>query len=414
VAHTAVKIAPHYSGPVVHVLDASRAVGVVSSLLSPEQRDAFIQKNKDTHEKAREAHRNKRSGKPLLPLATARGRRTPLDWSAYTPPKPEFIGSRVIDPAPLEEIAQVIDWSPFFHTWDLRGRYPAILQDPVVGEEATKLFNDAQKLLQRIITEKRLTVRGVYGFFPANSVCDDVEVYTDESRTKVLTTFHFLRQQMDKPKDQFNHSLSDYIAPKSSGKADYFAGFAVTSGLGLDEFCAEFEKDHDSYSSILAKALADRLAEASAEWLHKKVRDEWGFGRAENLTLDELIHEKYQGIRPAAGYPACPDHTEKTILFDLLDAEKKTGIYLTESMAMHPGSSVSGLYFSHPEAKYFGVGQIDRDQIADYSIRKNMTVPVLEKWLSPNLNYDPEAAPIPAAPLPVREPVRCGCGLIHP
>src|SRR6185436_7352686 len=293
----------------------------------------------------------------------------------------------------------VIDWSPFFHTWELRGRYPTILEN----SEAKKLFDDAQKLLQEIVDQKLLTARATYGFFPANSAGDDVELYTDDSRTPVLTTFHFLRQQMEKPGGQFNHSLADFIAPKDSGRADYLGAFAVTAGHGVPELCARFEKDHDDYNSIMTKALADRLAEAFAEYLHKKAREDWGYGRNENLTNEELIRESYRGIRPAAGYPACPDHTEKQILWRLLDVEKNTGIKLTESCAMWPASSVSGLYFTHADSKYFAVGKIGRDQILDYQVRKGMDVPAIERWLSPYLNYDPDSGKAPVA-------AGCGCG----
>ena len=308
----------------------------------------------------------------------------------------------------LEELVPFIDWSPFFHTWELRGRYPAILDDP----KAKELFDDAQKLLQRIVAEKLLTARAVYGFFPANSVGDDIQLYTDDTRTKVLTTLHTLRQQMDKPAGQFNHALSDFIAPKSTGLPDYLGAFAVTTGHGTDELAKHFEKDHDDYNSIMTKALADRLAEAFAECLHKRAREEWGYGKTENLTHEDLIKEQYRGIRPAAGYPACPDHTEKGLLWELLDVEKRTGIKLTESYAMWPASSVSGLYFAHPEAKYFGVGKIDRDQVLDYHLRKGMDLQTVERWLGPNLNYEPDApAPAPAKPAGA---VACSCGIPHP
>jgi 5-methyltetrahydrofolate--homocysteine methyltransferase len=282
----------------------------------------------------------------------------------------------------LDDLIPYIDWSPFFHTWELRGRYPAIFDDPIVGRQARELFDDAQELLERIRVEKLLRARGTFALWPAKAIGDDVEIYADENRNKPLATFHFLRQQMKKPAGQFNHCLADYIAPDS---IDYLGGFAVTAGIGADELAAKFAADHDDYNAILTKALADRLAEAFAEFLHREARITWGFGRDEKLSQDELLHEKYRGIRPAAGYPASPDHTEKRTLFDLLDAEKTTGIVLTESFAMHPGASVSGLYFSHPDSKYFGVGKIGDDQVRDYAARKNASVEYVEKWLAPNL-----------------------------
>jgi 5-methyltetrahydrofolate--homocysteine methyltransferase len=391
-AHTAVKVAQHYREPVVHVLDASRAVPVASSLLSAEQKPGFAKKNLAEQERLRRDHAAKKDAKPLLPIETARARRTPIDWKISDIATPLFTGAKVLGDFPLDEIVPFIDWSPFFHTWELRGRYPAIIEDP----KAKELFDDAQQLLQRIVREKLFTAKAVYGFFPANSVGDDIELYTDESRTTALTVFHTLRQQMDKPSGQFNHALSDFIAPRSTGLKDYLGAFAVTAGHGTDELAKQFEKDHDDYNSIMAKALADRLAEAFAECLHKRARAEWGFGTNENLTSEDLIREKYRGIRPAAGYPASPDHTEKGILWQVLDAEKSTGIKLTESYAMWPASSVSGLYFAHPEARYFGVGKIDRDQVLDYHLRKGMDLREVERWLGPNLNYEPADTPAPA------------------
>ncbi|MDB6110170.1 MAG: metH, partial [Pedosphaera sp.] len=408
-AHTSVKIAHGYDQPVIHVLDASRAVGVVGNLLNAQLKPGFVEKNLIAQEKLRQQHLAQRDTKPLLTIERARERRTPIDWEASDLPKPAFTGARVLEKVPLEELIPFIDWSPFFHTWELRGRYPAILDDP----KAKELFDDAQSLLQRIAKERLLTARAVYGFFPANSVGDDIELYTDDSRQQVLTTFHTLRQQMDKPTDQFNHALADFIAPKSTGLADYLGAFAVSSGFGTDELAREFEKDHDDYNSIMTKALADRLAEAFAEYLHKRAREEWGFGKTENLSHEELIREKYRGIRPAAGYPACPDHTEKGILWQLLDVEKTTGIKLTESYAMWPASSVSGLYFAHPEAKYFGVGKIERDQILDYHLRRQMDLQTVERWLSPNLNYDPDETPKAAASA-ASNLIGCACGLPHP
>jgi len=391
-AHTAVKIAPAYERPVVHVLDASRAVGVVGALMSPEQQATFADRNRRDQEQVRHAHKE-RGAKVLLTLAEARERRTPIEWRAADIPKPTFTGIRVLDRFPLEQIVPFIDWSPFFHTWELRGRYPKIFEDPSVGAKAKELFEDAQALLDKIVRGKLLTARAVYGFSPANSVGDDIELYRDESRASVLTTFHTLRQQTPKPDGQFNHALADFIAPKATGIPDYIGAFAVTSGIGLEAICERFEKEHDDYNSIMAKALADRLAEAFAELLHKRAREEWGYGKGEALSTEDLIRERYRGIRPAPGYPACPDHTEKRILFDLLQAEKHAGITLTETFAMLPASSVSGLYFAHPEAKYFAVGKIGRDQVLDYARRKNMDLSAIERWLSPNLNYDPAAIP---------------------
>ncbi|MBP6607610.1 MAG: methionine synthase, partial [Nitrospira sp.] len=299
-----------------------------------------------------------------------------------------FIGLRQIDRMPLRELVPYIDWSPFFHTWELRGRYPSILDDATVGPKAKELLADAQALLEEIIQGDLLTARGVYGFFPANSTGDDIQLYRDQDRREVLATFHTLRQQMEKPADQFNLALADYVAPKDSGRADYVGAFVVTAGIGVPALCAKYENDHDDYNSIMVKALADRLAEAFAEWLHQQARVEWGYGKTEVLTTEDMIRERYRGIRPAPGYPACPDHTEKRTLFDLLKAEAQSGVTLTESYAMLPAAAVSGLYFAHPEAKYFAVGKINRDQVEDYATRKNLPVGEVERWLSPNLNYD--------------------------
>ncbi len=388
-AHTAVKIAPSYDHEVVHVLDASRAVGVIGQLINPAQRELFVEKNRREQDEIRQAHATRQTKTSLLSLAQARERRTAIDWKASDVPKPAFTGIRALDSFPLDRLVPFIDWSPFFHTWELRGHYPQILDDPKVGEKAAELFRDAQKLLKEIVSKKLLTAKGVYGFFPANSIGDDIEVYADESRKKLLSTFHMLRQQSEKPAGQPNQALADFIAPKPTGLADHLGVFAVTTGIGIEALCARFEKDHDDYNSIMTKALADRLAEAFAECLHKQVRDEWGYGKQEQLSTEDLIKEKYRGIRPAAGYPACPDHTEKRILFDLLQAEQQTGIRLTESYAMYPASSVSGLYFAHPQAKYFAVGKIGRDQIENYARRKGMAIKEIEKWLSPNLGYEP-------------------------
>ncbi|HWW02294.1 MAG TPA: methionine synthase [Candidatus Acidoferrum sp.] len=404
-AHTAVKIAPGYTKPVVHVLDASRAVGIVGKLVSTEHKAGFVQTLRAEYDKVRAQHAEQKT-KPLLSLPEARRRRTAIDWTAADLPKPEFTGVRVVSsesqsritnhdsPITLSELIPFIDWSPFFHTWEMRGRYPAILENV----EAKKLFDDAQRLLAEMVSKNLLKARAVYGFFPANAIGDDVELYTDDSRSQVLTTFHFLRQQMDKPREQFNHCLADFVAPKDFthrasliALPDYLGAFAVSAGFGVEELCRNFERDHDDYNSIMTKALADRLAEAFAEYLHQRVRKEWGYGKAEHFTHEQLIREEYRGIRPAAGYPACPDHTEKWLLWRLLDVERNTGIKLTESCAMWPGASVSGLYFAHPDSKYFGVGKIGRDQVLDYHLRKQMDVQTVERWLGPYLNYEPAA-----------------------
>jgi len=397
-AHAAVKIAPEYAPGVVHVLDASRVVNVVSALLSAEQKPAFLAENVAKQERQRTEFADRRNKRPLLSLATARERRQKFDWTTVDIPRPEFLGTKVFssDSSPqvtghlsLDEIVDFIDWGPFFSAWELHGRYPDILQDPVVGTEATKLFNEGRALLARIVAEKRYTAKAIIGFWPCNAVGDDIEVYADEKRSRVVTTFHQLRQQLEKPADQFNHCLADFIAPKDSGRLDYMGGFAVTAGHGVEEFAAEFRAKHDDYNAIMAQALGDRLAEALAELMHKRVRDLCGYGRTENLSMAEIIREKYRGIRPAPGYPACPDHTEKPILFNLLGAEAATGITLTESCAMSPASSVSGWYFNHPDSKYFGVGKLGKDQVQDYAARKSMSVPEVEKWLGPYLDYDP-------------------------
>jgi 5-methyltetrahydrofolate--homocysteine methyltransferase len=391
-AHTAVKIALHYSGPVIHVLDASRAAGVVSSLLSDNLKPGFTAKNAEEQNKLRIEFQQKTDSKALLSIEVARERKEPIDWSAAQIDRPSFCGVSSIASQPLDELVPYIDWSPFFHTWELRGRFPAILDDPAVGPQAHQLFEDAQKLLQDIVNSRLVTAKGVYGFWPANSAGDDIEVYGDESRSDVLAVFHMLRQQMDKPSGQFNHCLADFIAPKSSGRGDYLGAFAVTAGHGADELARQCEADHDDYNAIMTKALADRLAEAFAEYLHERARREWGFGAKEKLSKEDLIRESYRGIRPAAGYPSCPDHTEKRTLFDLLQAEKATGIRLTESYAMWPGASVSGLYFAAPNAKYFGVGKIGRDQIQDYRVRKGLPLEEVERWLGPYLNYQTASA----------------------
>jgi len=388
-AHTAVKIAPEYPPGAVHVLDASRVVNVASSLLSPENKPGFLAEVHAKQVRQREEFAAHRARRPLLSLEEARRRRTPVDWSKTDIPHPEFFGPRVFDPVPLDEIVPYIDWGPFFSAWELRGRFPDLLKDEAVGPAATKLYADAQGLLGRIVAEKRFIAKAVIGFWPANAVGDDLEVYADEQRRRRLTTIHCLRQQHEKPAGQFNHSLADFIAPKDTGRLDYVGGFAVTAGHGADQFAAEFRARHDDYSAIMAQALGDRLAEALAELMHKKARDFCGYGRAEELTMAETIREKYRGIRPAPGYPACPDHTEKRLLFDLLGAEAAAGITLTESFAMHPASSVCGFYFNHPDSKYFAVGKLGKDQIGDYAQRKGLSVAETEKWLAPYLDYEP-------------------------
>jgi 5-methyltetrahydrofolate--homocysteine methyltransferase len=368
-------------------------VGVFTSLISAENRDEFVRKVKAEADKTRSQHKGKKGQGPHYPVADARRHGLKTDWKSYAPPVPAFTGLRAFRDYPLAEIAQVIDWTPFFQTWELAGRYPAILQDKVVGEAARNLFADAQKMLERIIAEKWLGAAAVIGLFPANSNGDDVEVYADESRERAATTFHFLRQQMVKPQDKPNLCLADFVAPKSSGVRDYLGAFAVTAGIGIDERVAAFEAKHDDYNAILLKALADRLAEAFAELMHRRVRREfWGYAPDENLDVEALVDEKYRGIRPAPGYPACPDHTEKQLLFDLLGASQSAGITLTESFAMLPTAAVSGFYFSHAQSQYFAVAKIDRDQVEEYARRKGMSLQDAERWLAPNLSYEPGAA----------------------
>ena len=386
-AHTAVKIAPHYSEPVVHILDASRAVPVTTSLLSDDGKSAFVARHRADYEALRKAHSAPRL--TVVSLETARKRRTPIEWRAEDLPIPAFTGVRVLDNFPLATLRDYIDWTPFFHTWELKGVYPSIFEHPERGGQARQLFTEANALLDAMIEKNLITARAVYGFFPANAVCDDIELYTDDTRKEVLGRFHFLRQQSNKEGSEPCRSLADFIAPKQTGLRDHIGAFAVTSGIGLKELCDEFKAKHDDYNAIMAEAIADRLAEAFAECLHKRVRDEWGYGCAEGLSKTDLIAEKYRGIRPAAGYPACPDHTEKGTLWRLLDVQANTGMQITESYAMWPGSSVSGLYFAHPQSRYFSLGKIDRDQVADYSKRKGMSVAEIERWLGPNLNYDP-------------------------
>jgi 5-methyltetrahydrofolate--homocysteine methyltransferase len=391
-AHTAVKIAPHYSEPVVHVLDASRAVPVTTSLLSDDGKPAFVIQHRSDYEALRKAHASPKQ--KVVSLETARKRRTPIEWRAGDLPQPTFTGVRVLDDFPLATLRDFIDWSPFFHTWGLKGIYPRIFDHPEQGAQARQIFAEGNALLDRIIEKKLITARGVYGLFPANAVGDDVELYTDCTRATAQRQFHFLRQQANREGSEPCRSLADYIAPRETGLSDHIGAFAVTSGIGLKELCDRFRAENDDYNAIMAEALADRLAEAFAECLHKRVRDEWGYGCEEGLSNVDLIAEKYRGIRPAAGYPACPDHTEKGTLWRLLDVQAKTGMLITESFAMWPGSSVSGLYFAHPESRYFSLGKIDRDQVVDYAARKGMTVAEIERWLGQNLNYDPAGSSV--------------------
>lgn len=386
-AHTALKIAPFYSHPVVYVHDASRAVPVMGQLMSEERRDSFIAANREDQEQVRQQYANKQAQKKMLTIAQARENRFQTDWQTVEIAEPVFTGLREVQPS-LEALVSFIDWTPFFHVWELRGRFPKLLDDPEIGPRAREVYEDAQQLLARLIKEKRLTAKGVYGFFPANSVGDDIEVYANPGDSDPLLVFHFLRQQDEKPPGQPNYALADFVAPKSSGKQDYIGSFAVTTGLGLEAIVEAFERAHDDYNAIMAKALADRLAEAFAEYLHRQARRDWGYGKDEALSNEELIREQYRGIRPAPGYPACPDHTEKLALFQLLQVSERTGIQLTESLAMTPPSSVCGWYFSHPQSRYFNVGKLQRDQVEDYARRKGIEVKVAEKWLSASLNYE--------------------------
>jgi 5-methyltetrahydrofolate--homocysteine methyltransferase len=389
--HTAVKIDPNYKGgPVVHVNDASRAVGVASSLLSPDRREAFAADIRAEYAKISAAHFRAQADKKRLTLAAARANRVPLDFAQAPPKKPAFLGIRSFDDYDLAELADYIDWTPFFQTWELAGRFPAILDDAKVGEVARSLYEDARKMLDLIVREKWFKARAAVGFWPANAEGDDIALYADETRRERIATLHTLRQQLEKREGRFNAALADFVAPAASGVPDYVGGFVVTAGIGEDAVADRFKNANDDYSSILCKALADRLAEAFAERMHQRVRTEfWGYAPDEALSPEELILEKYQGIRPAPGYPAQPDHTEKKTLFELLDAENTAGVKLTESFAMWPGSSVSGLYFANPESFYFGVGKIERDQVEDYAARKGMNVAEVERWLAPVLNYIP-------------------------
>ncbi len=393
-AHTAVKIDPGYEGPVVYVKDASRAVGVAQSLINPETRGAFVDKSKAECERRREQHAGRSKKAPELPLAAARANRFDGGWDNYTPVRPAHLGIEVFDNYSLQELAQYIDWKPFFSAWEMNGKFPQLLEDSRYGEEARKLYADAQQMLAMIIEEQWLSARAVIGLFPANSVGhDDIQVYTDESRSQVLTTLHQLRQQKVKPRRQPHECLADFIAPADTGVADYVGGFAVTAGLNIDGHVQKFEAQHDDYSSIMLKALADRLAEAFAERMHERVRKEfWGYAADEALENEALIAESYRGIRPAPGYPSCPDHTQKRALWDWLEVERHTGITLTDSLAMWPAASVSGLYFAHPQSSYFLLGQIARDQVLDYAARAGISLEEAERWLAPSLGYDPAAA----------------------
>ena len=386
--HTAVKIAPHYKNAVIHVNDASRSVPVASTLISKENREEFIRKTNEDYERLRIQNSAAQSATKFISLAEARRNKFKADWSNGAIVKPAFIGTKSFKNYPLADLIPYIDWTPFFHSWEMKGSYPKIFNDPERGVEAKKLFDDAQKMLNQLVKEKWLTANAVIGIYPANSVNDDMEVYTTESRSELLTTFHSLRQQTKKPAGQSNIALADFLAPKELGITDYIGGFAVTAGEGIDEHVKRFEMDHDDYSAIMLKALADRLAEAFAEHLHERVRKEfWGYSKTESFSSDELIKESYRGIRPAPGYPAQPDHTEKLLLFKLLEVEKNTGITMTESLAMIPTAAVSGLYLSHPESHYFGLGKITREQVEDYSVRKGLSFEETERWLSPAINY---------------------------
>jgi 5-methyltetrahydrofolate--homocysteine methyltransferase len=385
--HTAVKIEPNYSGPTVWVPDASRAVGVATSLTSEEQRAGYVMQVREDYVKVREQHARK-TGQKSVTLEKARANAVAIDWSGYRPPKPRSLGVMALKNYPLEKLVPFIDWGPFFQAWDLAGKFPEILQDAVVGEAARNVHRDGLAMLERIVKGRWLTANGVFGLWPANAVGDDIEIYADEKRARLLGTWHNLRQQNEKPAGNPNQCLADFVAPKDSGVADYLGAFAVTAGVGIEAKLAEFEKKHDDYGAILMKALADRLAEAFAEHLHHLVRTTfWGYAAGEALANDDLIAEKYAGIRPAPGYPACPDHTGKAELFRLLDAQKNAGISLTDAYAMLPTAAVSGFYLSHPQSRYFAVGRIERDQVADYAHRKGMDLAAVERWLAPVLNY---------------------------
>jgi 5-methyltetrahydrofolate--homocysteine methyltransferase len=389
VKHTAVKIAPAYHGTVVHVKDASRSVAVVDRLNRPEQKEELDRDNRAMQQRERESFARRRQRK-LVPYAEAVKRRFAVDWTAAPVARPSFLGTRVLDDLPLAEIVSYIDWSPFFMAWELRGKYPQILSDPEVGAVARTLFADARRLLDEIVGKKLLRANAVYGFFPANADGDDIVVFTDETRSTERLRLPMLRQQWEREGQRCFRSLADYVAPVSRGVADYLGAFAVTAGIGADDLVKRFEADHDDPNAIMTKALADRLAEALAELLHERARRDWGFGQEERLSRDELIAEKYRGIRPAAGYPSCPDHSEKAKLWQLLRVEEAAGIRLTESFAMWPAASVSGLYFGHPEARYFAVDMVTKDQVQSYAARKGMPLAEVERWLAPNLAYEAE------------------------
>jgi 5-methyltetrahydrofolate--homocysteine methyltransferase len=389
-AHTAVKVTPRYGGPVLWVKDASRSVPVAAALLSDERRPALLAEVEADYDALRRRHAAKQDRK-LVSLEDARARRTPISWEGYIPPAPGQTGVQVFADYDLAELRDYIDWQPFFNAWEMKGKFPDILNSPTTGETARKLYDDAQEMLDRLTEEQWLTANGVIGFFPANAVGDDIEVYADDDRTEVRTVLHNLRQQGEHREGIPNRSIGDFVAPKETGLADHVGAFAVTAGLGTRERIEAFKADLDDYSAILLESLADRLAEAFAERLHQRVRTElWGYAGDETLANEDLIAERYVGIRPAPGYPACPEHTEKRTLWELLDVETNAGIELTESMAMWPGASVSGFYYSHPQAQYFVVGRLGRDQVADYADRKGWTLTEAERWLSANLGYDPE------------------------
>jgi 5-methyltetrahydrofolate--homocysteine methyltransferase len=388
-AHTAVKIEPNYDHPTVWVKDASRAVGVAQNLVSEEFKDRYVGEIKAEYEQLRVAHAGRRAKVHWVSLEQARANKTPVDWQSYEPPTPAKPGVQVFEDFPLAEIRNYIDWTPFFHTWEIKGSFPKLLDNSQKGAEAKKLYDDAQTMLEQLVAEKWLTARAVIGLFPANAIGDDdIEVYAGSDRKEVRMVLHHLRQQQQKPPGKPNRCLSDFVAPKDSGVEDYIGAFAVTAGIGIEEHVKRFEQAHDDYNAIMLKALADRLAEAFAELMHQKVRMEyWGYAPDEDLTNDDLIRERYQGIRPAPGYPACPDHTEKALLWQLLEVEKNTGIKLTDSYAMYPASSVSGFYFSHPKSRYFAVGKINHDQVESYTQRKGISLEEMERWLAPNLGY---------------------------
>ena len=384
--HTAIQIEPAYSGPTIHVKDASRSVGVVSNLMSSENQEVFVEKTREEYEEIRERRAKNKKQTNLLPFNVAQQRKLTLDWQNYQPPKPNMIGIEVFDDYPLAKLVDYIDCTPFFTTWEMNGKYPNILENPKMGTRARELFEDGKMLLQKIVEQKKLRASAVVGIFPANSVSEGTEIYADDERTDVITTLHHLRQQTEQPFSRPNLCLGDFIAPRSTSIPDYIGAFAVTTGIGVPELCAEFKKEHDDYNSIMAKALADRLAEAFAEHMHQHVRTTlWGYATDETLDNDALIAEKYQGIRPAPGYPACPDHNQKRILFELLKVTEKTSISLTENLAMFPAASVSGWYFSHPDAKYFSIARIGEDQVADYAERTGMELETAKRWLKPLL-----------------------------